>query len=345
MQKKYASAEHLRENCHLRSRTQFSSSVGRIRLQLARSLAHFFDECDFTERDLSSITTSDCEGAGETFSVKEGEATFRKKTYLAVSRQLHLEAEAMAYGRVWTKDWAYRAERSSTPRHLAEFNMVEAEWCFTENLDELMDVVESLIRSLTKVASTSQNVHFLRTLDAENIEKDVDLQDRWSSILGKPWTRITFRQAIDILQSATPSIAFKFKPKLTSGLQIEHERYLAGHFGGPVFVTRYPAEQKPFYMLPAEDGTVECFDLLVEGMGEICGGSLRDHIFDSLLSRIQSAGMDAAKMKWYTDLRRFGTAPHGGFGIGWERLIAHLCGVNNVREIVAYPRWAGHCEA
>lgn len=335
------SAEYLRTIAHLRPRTQFTSSLLRIQSQLLHTLSTFFSDHDFVQVLPPILTSSDCEGAGETFSLTNSHDFFGKKTNLTVSSQLHLEALAMGVGQVWTIVPTFRAEKSTTARHLAEFRMIEAELCFTRDLNQVMDIVESMIRNLTRRVSQLTDLQFLQTLDAENIEKEVNLKARWSSILGSPWMRISYSQAIEILQSSTEQ--FRFKPELGSSLQSEHEKYLARHFNGPVFVTNYPANQKPFYMLPSENDTVECFDLLVPSMGELCGGSLRDHDLDSLISRMEAMGITEADMRWYTDLRRFGSVRHGGFGIGWERLIGFLCGVGNVREIAAFPRWVNHC--
>lgn len=255
----------------------------------------------------------------------------------------------MGVSQVWTIVPTFRAEKSTTARHLAEFRMVEAELCFTRDLNQLMDVVESMIRHLTSSISALQDVQFLRTLESENIERNVDIRARWAGILGSPWTRITYTDAMELLITRHAKDPFKFTPSPGSGLQAEHEKYLAQYFNGPVFVTHYPATQKPFYMLPTPDeahaDTVECFDLLVPSMGELCGGSLRDHHLESLLSKMKEAGMKQEEMQWYVDLRKYGTVKHGGFGIGWERLVGYLCGVGNVREIAAFPRWVNHCVA
>lgn len=354
LQKKYSSAEHLRSHAHLRPRTQLTSSLLRAQSQLLHSLSTFFQGASFTQVLPPILTSSDCEGAGETFAIEKSQEFFGKKTNLIVSSQLHLEALAMGVNSVWAIVPTFRAERSTTARHLAEFRMLEAEVCFTKDLDQVMDTVEQLVRHLTAHVKTLPDVKFIQSLEAENVERDINLEARWSSILSdQPWTRITYAQAITVLQAAVrdEAVSFDYSPTLASGLQAEHERYLANHYGGPVFVTRYPAEQKPFYMLPTEDKdpdaleTVECFDLLVPSMGELCGGSLREHRLEPLLDAMRRLGMREAEMQWYLDLRRYGTVPHGGFGIGWERLVGYLCGVGNVREIAAFPRWVNHCVA
>ncbi|CCG81931.1 Putative uncharacterized protein [Taphrina deformans PYCC 5710] len=343
LQKKYTSAEHLRFNAHLRPRTQFNSSLLRIQSYMLHTLSSFFQTKNAIQVLPPVMTSSDCEGAGETFQISKSEDFFGMKTNLIVSSQLHLEALAMGVGKVWTLVPTFRAERSTTARHLAEFRMLEAELCFTNSLHDVMDITESLIRNLTQGIIQHPDLQFIRSLNAENIEQDVDMQARWDSILGTPWTRIRFSEAVRILETAGASEDFVFSPSMDSGLQAEHEKFLAKYFNGPVFVTNYPAVQKPFYMLPAEDGTVECFDLLVPSMGELCGGSLRDDNLDSLLHKMRIAGMNEGDLTWYTDLRRYGSVPHGGFGLGWERLVGYLCGVNNVREIAAFPRWVNHC--
>lgn len=341
LQNQYASAEHLRSNAHLRSRTQFQSSLMRIKSGLWYALGEYFHKNGFVHVHPPQTTASDCEGTGEAFALVDSEKFFGKKMNLIVSSQLHLEAVARGTNRVWTIGPVHRAEKSATSRHLAEFSMIEAEWCFTESLHEVMDIVESTIKHLTIAASHSKEVRFLRSLKAGNLDSNIDIDERWASCLRDSWPRISYAQAFEILSSVEPTASFVIKPDPESGLQAEHEKYLARHFKGPVFVTNYPSTQKPFYMLETGDGTVECFDLLVPDMGELCGSSLREHRLEQLLAKMRLAGMNEDEMDWYIDLRRYGSTPHGGFGIGWERLIGFLCGISNLKEIVGFPRAPG----
>lgn len=333
-------------NSHLRARTQFISSLLRLQSRVLHALSSFFHDREIHQVLPPILTSSDCEGAGETFGIQNAESFFGQRTNLIVSSQLHLEALAMGLGKVWTIVPTFRAEKSLTARHLAEFRMIEAEVCFTHSLHDVMDIVESMVKHLTSVVSLDKDLTFLRTLSADGIETTLDIEARWQSILDAPFIRIEYSEAVQILQSAQDNEEqFVFHPQAGMSLQAEHEKYLAAHFRRPVFVTHYPASQKPFYMLPGEGGTVECFDLLVPSMGELCGGSLRNHDLTSLEAAMRSAGVEEASMRWYTDTRRYGTVKHGGFGIGWERLIGYLCGVSNVREIAAFPRWVNHCVA
>ena len=290
------------------------------------------------------ITPSDCEGAGEAFSVRSAEKLrpgenlhpfFGNDAYLTVSSQLHLEALAHACSRVYTLSPAFRAERSQTNRHLAEFWMLEAEWAFTRSVGQVCDVVEDAIKHAV-----------LRTVEAESTE-DAELPARIDQTLalGKSWSRITYSDAIERLRAAREkdSSLFEYEPSWGSSLQSEHEKWLADTIGCSVFVTDYPVELKPFYMRLNDDGkTVACFDLLVPGLGELVGGSLREERLSLLEKAMERHGLlGKEEYGWYKELRRFGGAPHGGFGLGFERLVSVVAGQPNVRECIAMPRWAG----
>jgi asparaginyl-tRNA synthetase len=267
---------------------------------------------------------------------------FGSPAYLTVSSQLHLEALAASLARVYAITPCFRAEPSQTSRHLAEFWMLEAELSFIESIDEVCTVVEDAVK------------HVLRTvLEAPSVpstpvdERRVD-ELRRAAIVDKPWTRMTYTDAVEQLtrhHTATPD-SFDFAPAWGKPLQSEHERWLADTAGGPVFVTDYPALLKPFYMrgnanADSSRSTVACFDLLVPGIGELAGGSLREERLDFLEDAIARHELDPLAYAWYLDLRRHGTAPHGGFGLGFERLISWVSGVENVRECIPMPRWAG----
>lgn len=290
------------------------------------------------------ITPSDCEGAGEAFSVvsaekptpdEESRPFFAKDAYLTVSSQLHLEALAHARSRVYTLSPAFRAERSQTNRHLAEFWMLEAEWAFTRHVEDVCGVVEDAIK------------HAVSATVREEGAEDAELESRvkQSLPLEKPWVRMTYTEAIKRLRTAneTTRKLFEFEPSWGTSLQSEHEKWLADATGCPVFVTNYPVELKPFYMRMNDDGkTVACFDLLIPGLGELVGGSLREERLELLNKAMEIYGLSGREeYEWYRDLRRFGGAPHGGFGLGFERLVSIVTGQPNVRECIAMPRWAG----
>ncbi|BFZ55986.1 asparaginyl-tRNA synthetase [Savitreella phatthalungensis] len=337
LQKKATSAEHLRTLAHLRPRTPTAAAILRLQSHLLGQMTTFFAEREFFQTLPPILTASDCEGAGETFELRTD--LFRKPVGLAVSTQLHLESLAAGLGRVWTLSPTFRAEKSTTARHLAEFRMIEAELSFTSRLDDVMDVVEGLVKHLAQKCKGQKDIEVIRASHAQNIDAALDLEARWSGIMAE-WPRVAYTTAVQqLIESGVP---FQFDPQ--QGLQTEHELWLAARSKSPVFITHYPVEQKPFYM--ASDGaTAECFDLLVPDMGELCGGSLREWSLDSLERRMEAAGIDRHAMSWYLDLRRFGSCSHGGFGIGFERLVGYLVGITNVREIAAFPRWVNHCVA
>jgi asparaginyl-tRNA synthetase len=343
------------------------------------------------------ITSSDCEGAGEVFSVatapvkqpssksladqgSDAGAFFRSAKYLTVSSQLHLEALAQSVGNVWTLSPTFRAERSDTPRHLSEFYMLEAEAAFVDDLAPIMDVVEQLLRNIAQHLMDSKVGKELLSARSSQGEPEGspditcdELHARWIGLVHSPWPRITYSEAIEILQSAVSNerVVFDFSPKFGIGLQAEHEKHLARVVGqgSPVFVTDYPRDVKPFYMAPSKSSssaqesstTVACFDLLVPEVCEIVGGSLREHRLPQLLESMQrhdllqpgllqdvaqdlSSDIVPPNLQWYVDLRRFGSVPHGGFGLGFDRLLCYLSGVSNIREVVAFPRWHGRCD-
>ncbi|KIH93934.1 asparaginyl-tRNA synthetase [Sporothrix brasiliensis 5110] len=403
IQKKYQTPEFLRTLPHLRPRIPLNTTLLRFRSDVVASLNRFFAERAFVQTHPPLITSSDCEGAGEVFTVTAGPSSstttatspdneeshfFRSPKYLTVSTQLHLEALAQSLGNVWTLSPTFRAEANDTPRHLSEFYMLEAEVSFVDRLDGVMDLVEDMLRH---VATENRGGRAYTELVAaatsakskahDNGEEAVDLETRWSGLLSAaPWPRITYAEALRILSDA-PTGTFEFTPAWEMGLMTEHERYLARVVGGPeaapVFVTHYPRASKAFYMLPtdaegpadASADTVDCFDLLVPEFCEIAGGSMREHRLDQLVATMRARGMpvpaeqggirdgevgeageaDASSggrngLDWYVDLRRWGCPPHGGFGVGLDRLLCYLTGVPTVRDMVAFPRWYGRCD-
>lgn len=339
-------------------------------------MTQFFAEQDFTQTHPPIITSSDCEGAGEVFEVASGHkgqvtedddgTFFRSSKYLTVSSQLHLEALAQSVGKVWTLSPTFRAEKSNTARHLSEFYMLEAEVSFVDKMEDVMNLVEGMLQHLTKGLHESQVgqelLHGKRSgeTDDEGQKRSADLENRWQGMMQGPWPRITYTEAINILQSSKES--FVHPPTWGLGLQAEHERYVAMQVGkgSPVFVTCYPKAIKPFYMLPSaseasDTATVDCFDLLVPEVCEIVGGSMREHRLEPLITSMREHGMitefevsngktELGSLSWYVDLRRWGSVPHGGFGLGFDRLLSYLAGVPNIREIVTFPRWVGRCD-
>lgn len=342
----------------------------RFRSEAIAAVTSMFYDNGFTQTHTPIITSSDCEGAGEVFNIgtsqkelesKEDDASFFKsETYLTVSGQLHLEALAQSVGKVWTLSPTFRAEKSDTARHLSEFYMLEAEISFTHDMEDVMQLAEEAAQSIARTLNTA--VSRVGKELRQGAVGEEELRRRVDGML-QPFQRITYTDAIKLLQASTHQ--FEYSTTWGYGLQAEHERYIAAEVGGkadlniPVFVTHYPRAIKPFYMSPTtntEDGQemVECFDLLVPEACEIAGGSMREHQLEPLIRSMQAKGLippgpnptdeDLGQLKWYVDLRRWGSVPHGGFGLGFDRLLGYLAGVPNIREVVTFPRWVGRCE-
>ena len=293
------------------------------------------------------ITSSDCEGAGEVFEVRNPSSVrpfFGRDAYLSVSSQLHLEAITSGISRAYTLSPTFRAEGSQTNRHLSEFWMLEAEMSFVDDLESIMSVVElSVKHSMTCLISGYSSRQDLLHLRSE-VKSDEKLEDQL--FLDKQWPRMPYTEAIRLLELRHAKQPFEYEPRWGRSLQSEHERYLADKLvDGPLFVTDYPKDLKPFYMRNNDDGkTVSCFDLLVPGLGELAGGSLREERLEIIESKINEAGMNKDEYDWYLDLRRYGSVCHGGYGIGYERLISFITSIPNLHDIVLYPRWAGKCD-
>ncbi|KGQ82307.1 asparagine-tRNA ligase [Candida albicans P94015] len=353
LQKKATSMSFLRNFPEIKHRTSTLGSFLRLRSHLEFKLMEFFQSRDFIKVTPPLITSSDCEGAGEVFKIEPlndnnpKEPFFGKNAYLTVSTQLHLECLALALNRAWTLTPCFRAENSNTTRHLSEFWMLEAEISHVDNVDQVTTFTEDMIKFVTRSLVESSHSTELSDLGAGNgndylngtyIEKDV-VQSRWSNILSaERWPRMTYTEAIEYLNKTLPQ-----DEQLIWGdsLQLKHERLLAEK--SPIFITDYPESQKPFYMLKsanynAENPTVTCFDLLVPEFGELAGGSMREHDYQVLLANMKQENMNIEDMEWYLNLRKQGTIPHGGFGLGFERLISYLAGYDNVRDISAFPR-------
>jgi asparaginyl-tRNA synthetase len=360
---------------HLRTRVPFNTTLLRLRSECIAQITSFLAHEGFTQTHTPIITSSDCEGAGEVFHIasskkgptsdKDDGSFFRAPRYLTVSSQLHLEALAQSVGNVWTLSPTFRAEKSDTKRHLSEFYMLELEMSFVQDMSSVMDVVERLVRRITKPLLSSRVGKEILSNKARDGHDDADtltsqqISHRWDRILAGPWPRITYTKAIDTLKSC--GVQFENAPEWGTGLSIEHEQYLAGIFDSPVFVTNYPTTIKPFYMLQSttrstHGDTVDCFDLLLPHAGELVGGSMREHRMENLISSMQSCGMippgpveslsaeQLGVLRWYIDLRRWGSVPHGGFGLGFDRLLGYLAAVPNIRDINTFPRWVGRCE-
>jgi asparaginyl-tRNA synthetase len=373
IQKKYQSPEFLRTLPHLRPRLPLNALLLRLRSLVTAQVTNYFAKNDFIQCHPPIITSSDCEGAGEVFTVAPEvpsssqdkapkDAFFGSPKYLTVSSQLHLEALAQSVDKVWTLSPTFRAEKSDTARHLSEFYMLEAEVAFVDDLKHIMDVVENMLRAVAielQASRTGQELLEARAQDGEDESTSVShstLALRWQGLVDGPWPRITYADAIQHLKDAADQgkVQFEFSPEHQDGLQTEHERFLAEHLGrgGPIFVTDYPRSMKPFYMAPSASSTsgqdvptVACFDLLVPEICELVGGSMREHRLSELLESMDEHGLTPdGSLQWYLDLRRYGSVPHGGFGLGFDRLLCYLSGVSNIRDVVSFPRWHKRCD-
>lgn len=348
LQKKGHSAEFLREIAHLRPRTNLYGAVFRTRSRMAYAIHRFFQERDFVYVHTPIITASDCEGAGEMFRVttlpddaraKATEDFFGKKAYLTVSGQLEGETFACALSNIYTFGPTFRAENSNTSRHAAEFWMIEPEIAFCD-LQGDMDLAEQMVKYLCQEMLENHEG------DLEIFAKFVDkgLKERLEFVATRPFERISYTDAVELLQKSGKSFSYPVEYGLN--LQSEHERWLTEeHFKSPVTVYNYPKEIKPFYMRLNDDGkTVTAMDVLVPGIGEIIGGSQREERLDVLLENFKQHDLDAEAYGWYADLRRYGSVPHAGFGLGFERLLMFVTGIANIRDVIPFARTPGHCE-
>jgi len=355
LQKKGHTLEFLREIAHLRVRTNTFGAIYRLRHSMAFAIHQFFHEKGFFYVHTPIITGSDTEGAGELFqvttlnfqnypkdengNVNYKEDFFGKRTHLTVSGQLNAELAALGLSEVYTFGPTFRAEKSNTPRHLAEFWMIEPEMAFY-NLQDNMNLAEELLKYLTRFA-LSHNYEDLKFL---NDHYDQMLLERLLSIINTSFVRLTYTDAIDILLNSSKK--FEFPVAWGVDLQSEHERYLVEeHFGKPVILTDYPKDIKAFYMkMNDDDKTVRAMDVLFPKIGEIIGGSQREEDYVKLLKRIRELGLPEEEYWWYLDTRKFGTAPHSGFGLGFERLMLFITGMSNVRDVIPFPRTTKNAE-
>ena len=373
MQPKKHSLEFLRENAHLRVRTNAFGAIMRVRSVLSFAVHHYFQERGFVYVNTPIITGSDAEGAGEMFKVtalpfdgtprdEDGKVNYKedffgKETNLTVSGQLEAETFAMALGQVYTFGPTFRAENSNTSRHLAEFWMIEPEVAFND-LNDNMDLAEDFIQYVIKytLAHCADDLKFLegRLIDEEKVKpqaerSEMNLLDKLNFVLENNFKRVSYTEAIDILKNSKPNKNKKFSyiiEEWGADLQSEHERFLVEkHFKCPVILYDYPANIKAFYMRLNEDGkTVRAMDILFPGIGEIVGGSQREERYDVLVEKMKVLGIDEKELWWYLDTRRFGTAVHSGFGLGFERLVLFVTGMTNIRDVIPFPRTPQNAE-
>ena len=377
LQPKKHSLEFLREIAHLRFRTNTFGSVFRVRHSLAFAVHKFYNDKGFVYMHTPIVTGSDAEGAGEMFRVTtlpfdEGEIKtprnedgsinfkkdfFEKPTNLTVSGQLEGELAATAFGEIYTFGPTFRAEKSNTPRHLAEFWMIEPEMAFYD-LEDNMNLAEEFIKYLIKhvMDNNREDLEFLaqRLADEEkqlpqDKRSEMGLIDKLEFVLNNNFERITYTEAIDILRESPYNKKKKFQFPITGwgmDLQSEHERYLVEkHFKKPVILSNYPKEIKAFYMRQNDDGkTVAAMDIIAPGIGEIVGGSQREERQDKLEQRMKEMHIPIEEMWWYLDTRRYGTVPHAGFGLGFERMVQFVTGMSNIRDVIAFPRTPGNAE-
>jgi asparaginyl-tRNA synthetase len=354
LQKKGHTFEFLRTIAHLRPRTNTFGAIARLRNQVSKSIHDFFYEQGFLYVHTPIITASDCEGAGELFrvttldiekpprvdgKVDNSKDFFHKSAFLTVSGQLQVESFACSLGKVYTFGPTFRAENSNTPRHLAEFWMIEPEMAFYDLTDN-MALAEAFLKRIIRDAleKCAEDMKFFQ----ERVDKD--LLPRLENVLNNPFKRVSYTEAVDILLKTGKE--WEYPVAWGKDLQSEHERYLAEqHFKSPVILFDYPRTLKPFYMRVNDDGkTVRAMDVLVPGVGEIIGGSQREERLEMLELRMREQGLDPEAYGWYLDLRRYGTVPHAGFGLGLERTILFLSGMANIRDVIPFPRTPGNAE-
>ncbi len=355
LQKKRHSFEYLRTISHLRPRTNTFNAVFRVRSVFAYAIHKFFQERGFVYVHTPILTSSDAEGAGEMFNVNSFDLTnvpktedghvdyskdfFGKPAHLTVSGQLNAETYATAFRDVYTFGPTFRAENSNTVKHAAEFWMIEPEICFAD-LNDDMDLAEEML----KYTFSYVLEHCKEEMEFFNNFVDKGLLERLNNVIHSDFARITYTDAIKELEKANDK--FEFKVSWGIDLQTEHERYLCEQvFQKPIFVTDYPMDIKAFYMKQNSDGkTVAAADLLAPGIGEIIGGSQREENYDKLISRMKKLNMDIDSYKWYLDLRKYGSCDHAGFGLGFERAIMYLTGMQNIRDVIPFPRTPKNCE-
>lgn len=352
LQKKGHTIEFLREQAYLRPRTNLFSAVFRVRSVAAMAIHEYFQSQDYVYLHAPLITANDGEGAGEMFQVttldldkvaESGKVCYDKDFFgkhvgLTVTGQLEAEAFAMAYGRTYTFGPSFRAENSNTKTHASEFWMVEPEIAFCD-LEGVMDIEEDMLKFIIKyvLEKCPEEMVFLNKFVAPG------LIEKLEKVLTSEFKRITHEEVITILKDA--KVDWEFKPEYGEDIAKEHEKYITEYFNGPVFITNWPKDIKAFYMKQNPDGkTVAAVDLEVPGAGELMGGSQREENYDKLLNRMKELGMHTEELDWYLNLRRYGSCVHSGFGMGFERLLIYITGVENIRDVIPFPRTPGNCE-
>ena len=352
LQKKGHTIEFLREQAYLRPRTNLFSAVFRVRSVAAMAIHEYFQSQDYVYLHAPLITANDGEGAGEMFQVttldldkvaESGKVCYDKDFFgkhvgLTVTGQLEAEAFAMAYGRTYTFGPSFRAENSNTKTHASEFWMVEPEIAFCD-LEGVMDIEEDMLKFIIKyvLEKCPEEMAFLNKFVAPG------LIEKLEKVLTSEFKRITHEEVITILKDA--KVDWEFKPEYGEDIAKEHEKYITEYFNGPVFITNWPKDIKAFYMKQNPDGkTVAAVDLEVPGAGELMGGSQREENYDKLLNRMKELGMHTEELDWYLNLRRYGSCVHSGFGMGFERLLIYITGVENIRDVIPFPRTPGNCE-
>ncbi len=356
IQPKPMTLDTLREMPTMRVRTNIFGAVFRLRNAVAFAIHEFFQKNNFLYVHTPIITASDTEGAGEMFRVttldlnnipkKDGAVDvsqdfFSADTKLTVSGQLNVETFCCSLGNVYTFGPCFRAENSNTTRHLAEFWMIEPEIAFGDIVDD-MNLAESFVKYIIQYCfdHNREDIEFLTE------KQDPELMSRLQNTLENKFERITYTEAVEILTKQAKGVSFEFPVSWGTDLASEHEKYLTEqHFKKPVIVTDYPKDIKAFYMkLNADGKTVRAMDVLCPGIGEIIGGSQREEVYDKLVDRIKSMGLDPHEYEWYLDLRRHGTIPHAGFGLGFERMMMYITGMGNIRDVIPFPRYPRHAE-
>ena len=352
IQPKRHTREFLRENAYLRPRTNLFNAVFRVRSLAAAAVHEYFQKNGFVYFNAPIITASDAEGAGEMFQVttldlnriaESGKVDYSKDFFgrmanLTVSGQLEAETYAMAFSKVYTFGPTFRAENSNTTSHLAEFWMIEPEIAFCD-LEGDMDIMEGVLKYVINyvLEKAPDEMAFLDSF----VEKG--LIEKLTKLVNSKFTRITHAEVIDILRKA--DVKWQFEPKQGEDIAKEHEKYITEYFDGPVFITNWPKDIKAFYMKQNDDGkTVAAVDLEVPGVGELMGGSQREENYDKLINRMNELGMETKGLEWYLNLRKYGTCTHSGFGIGFERLVMYITGVENIRDVIPYYRTPNNCD-
>jgi asparaginyl-tRNA synthetase len=349
--------DYLRDHAHLRSRTRTFSSIYRIRHRMMMATHEFYDKEGFLLLDPNIITTSECEGGAGVFQITEKDITlpdklkcidktttydwskdhFGKPVYLTVSSQLQLEALAMSMGRVYTVNKSFRSEHSVTHKHVSEFTHLEIEQCFT-SLEDLMNIAERFVKFVMKsvLEHNRKDLVLLENSAKFNDSLDKNVLERYSSVTNCDFVKIKYADAIELMNREPKNLSKL--PLYGEDVSSEHEKYLTDHFGGPVFLTHWPISIKSFYMKQLDDGTCESFDLLMPyRVGELIGASQRETSYDKLVAMMDKKGVKREPLKFYTDLRKYGSCPHGGFGLGCDRLLMLLTGVHNIKDVIPFP--------